>query len=148
VTTGRSSWSLVNGMLAVVVNVGLDVLLIPRYGITGAAVGWSAAIVVTNLMPLTQLAFTMRLNPFGRGTLIAAVLSAVSFGLLPWAVRAGVGPGVLPSLASIAAGCAITAAGLWCFRSDLNLTSMPGAAQLEALARRRRRRNPTPTELH
>ena len=32
VTAGRSSWSLANGLLAVVVNVGLDVLLIPPTG--------------------------------------------------------------------------------------------------------------------
>jgi O-antigen/teichoic acid export membrane protein len=44
VTTGRSSWSLANGLLAVAVNVGLDLVLIPAYGITGAAIGWSAAI--------------------------------------------------------------------------------------------------------
>src|SRR5262249_11892687 len=37
ITTGRSSWSLLNGLLAVGVNVGLDLVLIPRYGITGAA---------------------------------------------------------------------------------------------------------------
>ena len=42
ITTGRSSWSLANGLMAVVVNVGLDLLLIPRYGITGAAIGWAA----------------------------------------------------------------------------------------------------------
>ena len=51
ITTGRSSWSLANGLTAVGVNVGLDVLLIPRYGITGAAIGWAAAIIVTNLVP-------------------------------------------------------------------------------------------------
>ena len=39
ITTGRSSWSLANGLTAVFVNVGLDLLLIPRYGITGAAIG-------------------------------------------------------------------------------------------------------------
>ena len=63
VTTGRSSWSLVNGLLAVVVNVGLDVLLIPRYGIIGAAIGWSAAIVLTNLLPLAQVAATVPAAP-------------------------------------------------------------------------------------
>ena len=52
ITAGRSGWSLANGLMALIVNVGLDVLLIPRYGITGAAIGWSAAIVVSNLTPL------------------------------------------------------------------------------------------------
>ena len=72
ITTGRSSWSLANGLMAVVVNVGLDLILIPRYGITGAAIGWAAAIIVTNLTPLAQLAASVRLNPFGRGSFIAA----------------------------------------------------------------------------
>jgi O-antigen/teichoic acid export membrane protein len=138
VTAGRSSWSLANGLLAVGVNVGLDVLLIPRYGITGAAIGWSAAIAVANLMPLVQLAMTVRLHPFGRGTYIAAVLSALSFGALPVAARGLLGHGAIPSLAAIACGCAVMAVGLFRFRADLDLAAMPGAAQLAGVARRRK----------
>jgi len=138
VTAGRSSWSLANGLLAVGVNVGLDVLLIPRYGITGAAIGWSAAIAVANLMPLVQLAMTVRLHPFGRGTYIAAVLSALSFGVLPVAARGLIGHGAIPSLAAIACGCAVMAVGLFRFRADLDLAAMPGAAQLAGAAGRRK----------
>jgi O-antigen/teichoic acid export membrane protein len=133
VTTGRSSWSLVNGLLAVVINVGLDLLLIPRYGITGAAIGWAAAIAVTNLMPLAQLMVTVRLHPLGRGTLIAIALSCLSFGLLPLAIRGLFGHGAVPSLAAIACGCAIMAAGMWRFRADLYLAAWPGAARLMAV---------------
>jgi O-antigen/teichoic acid export membrane protein len=138
VTAGRSYWSLVNGLLAVGINVGLDVLLIPRYGITGAAIGWSAAIVVANLVPLVQLAMTVRLHPFGRGTFIAAVLSALSFGALPVAARGLLGHGAIASLAAIACGCAVMAVGLFRFRADLHLAAMPGAAQLAGAARRRK----------
>ena len=137
VTTGRSSWSLANGLLAVTVNVGLDVLLIPRFGITGAAIGWAAAIVVANLIPLAQLGATVRLQPFGRGTLIAVALSTLSFGVLPLAARELVGRGAVPSLAVIACGCALMVAGVWRFRADLHLTAMPGAAEISAIARRR-----------
>jgi O-antigen/teichoic acid export membrane protein len=137
VTTGRSSWSLVNGLLAVVVNVGLDVALIPRYGITGAAIGWSAAIAITNLMPLAQVAAAMRLHPFGRGTFVSAALCAVSFGVLPLAARDLIGPGAVPSLAAIGCGCAVMAAGIWHFRDDLHVAAMPGGAQLAAVVRRR-----------
>lgn len=138
VTAGRSSWSLANGLLAVGLNVGLDVLLIPRYGITGAAIGWSAAIAVANLMPLAQLAFTLGLHPFGRGTCIAALLSALSFGALPVAARGLLGHGAVPSLTGITCGCAVMAAGLFYFRADLHLAAMPGAAQLAGVARRRK----------
>src|SRR5262249_23152992 len=48
VTAGRSSWSMINWLIAMVVNVGLNLLLIPRYGITGAAIAWAAAIAVFN----------------------------------------------------------------------------------------------------
>ena len=138
VTTGRSSWSLINGLLAVTVNVGLDVLLIPRYGITGAAIGWAAAIALTNLMPLAQIAATVRLHPVGRGTVIAVILSALSFGVLPVTARVLGGPGAAASLTAIACGALVMAGGMWHFRRDLNLSVMPGLAQLGALARRRR----------
>lgn len=130
ITTGRSSWSLANGLMAVVVNVGLDLFLIPRYGITGAAIGWAAAIVVTNLTPLAQLAVSVRLHPFGRGSLIAMSLSALSFAVIPLAARALFGGGVVPSFAAVATGCLVEAAGLWWFRGYLRLAALPGISRL------------------
>jgi O-antigen/teichoic acid export membrane protein len=135
VTTGRSSWSLANGLLAVVVNVGLDVLLIPHYGITGAAIGWSAAIALTNLMPLAQIAATVRLQPIGRGTVIAIGLSVLSFAVLPLAARGLLGRGAIDSLTAIFLGCVVMAAGMWRFRHDLHLSAMPGLAQFAAAVR-------------
>ncbi len=130
ITTGRSSWSLANGLMAVVVNVTLDVLLIPRYGITGAAIGWAVAIIITNLIPLAQLAASKRLNPFGRGTFIAIGLAVVSFAVIPLAVRAAFGPGAIASLSAVGAGCLVQAAGLWRFRDSLRLAALPGASRL------------------
>ena len=133
VTSGRSSWSLVNAGLAVVVNVTLDLLLIPRYGITGAAIGWAVTFGVTNLMPLTQIAVTMRLHPFGRGTLIAIALTTTGFFVVPLAARALLGGGGAVSAGAVAVGCAVLAAGMWRFRGALRLSVMPG---LSAVARR------------
>jgi O-antigen/teichoic acid export membrane protein len=130
ITTGRSGWSLANGLTAVIVNVGLDVLLIPRYGITGAAIGWAAAIIVTNLVPLAQLAVSKRLHPFGRGSFIAAGLAVLSFAVIPLAVRAGFGRGAVASVSAIAAGCLVQAVGLWRFRYSLRLAALPGATRL------------------
>jgi len=138
VTTGRSSWSLINGLLALVINIGLDLLLIPRYGITGAAIGWAAAIAVANLMPLAQLAWKIGLHPFGRGTMIAIALCSLSFGVLPLAARELAGQGAVPSVTAVACGCAVMAAGMWRFRADLDLTAMPGASQITAAMRRHR----------
>ena len=43
---GKSSWNLLNTIAAIVANVTLNLILIPRYGMTGAAVAWSASILV------------------------------------------------------------------------------------------------------
>jgi O-antigen/teichoic acid export membrane protein len=125
-TTGRSSWSLANGLMAVTINVSLDLFLIPRYGILGAAIGWAAAIAITNLTPLAQVATVVRLHPFGRGTFIACALSAVSFAAVPLAVRALAGGSLGASAAAVAGGCVLLAAGLWRFRDTLQLAVMPG----------------------
>jgi O-antigen/teichoic acid export membrane protein len=130
ITTGRSSWSLANGLSALVINIGLDVLLIPRFGITGAAVGWAAAIGVTNLVPLVQLAVAVRLHPFGRGTLTAGALSLASFGVIPIVARLALGGQAGVSVGAVVAGCAVQAAGLWWFRDLLQLSSLPGARRL------------------
>jgi len=125
-TTGRSSWSLANGLLAVTINVSLDLFLIPRYGILGAAIGWAVAIAITNLTPLAQVAAVVRLHPFGRGTFIACALSAASFAVIPLAVRAVAGDSLVVSAAAVAAGGLLLVAGLWRFRDALQLAVMPG----------------------
>ncbi len=132
ITTGRSSWSLVNGLLAVGVNVGLDLVLIPRYGITGAAIGWAVAIVVTNLMPMAQLASSIHLQPFGRGTLLAAALSVGSFCAIPLAIRSVAGEGLAGLALGVAAGSVVMAIGLWRFRDVLRLSAMPGVSSIQS----------------
>ena len=123
---GRSGWSLFNGFLAVVVNVAVDVALIPRAGITGAAIGWAAALAVSNLVPLAQVAWVARVHPFGRGPAAAITVTAVAFGAVPLAARTALGPGLAASLTGVAAGTLLAAAGLWCCRGALRLAVLPG----------------------
>jgi O-antigen/teichoic acid export membrane protein len=130
IASGRSGWSLMNGLLAVGVNVGLDLILIPRYGIAGAAIGWAAAIALTNVVPLTQLAVVSRVHPFGRGTLAAVLLTAFCLGAVPLAARAVAGPGGMAAAAGIVTGCALLAAGSWRFREIMHLSALPGMGAL------------------
>lgn len=130
ITAGRSSWSLANGLLALGINIGLDLILIPRDGITGAAIGWAVAIVVANLVPLCQLAAVFRLHPLGRSTGIACALSAVCFGALPLLLHAVAGGGIKSLAAGVAAGTVLYLAGLWRFSGPLRLAAMPGLSFL------------------
>ena len=118
---GRTSWNLVNVLIALGVTIGLDVLLIPRYGALGAAVGLACAMVANNVLPLVQIGRVARLHPFGAGTCVAAALSVGCFGALPRVVTAltGAGAGGL----ALATGLALTAfaLGAWLLRAPLAL---------------------------
>ena len=128
-TTGRTTWSLANGLLAVAVNASVDLALIPRYGIIGAAIGWAAAIGVMNLVPLVQVATVIRVHPFGRGSLVACLLSLLSFGAIPLAARAIAGDSAPTTVAAVTTGCLVMLAGLWLGRNVLQLPLLPGAAR-------------------
>jgi O-antigen/teichoic acid export membrane protein len=131
---GKSSWNLINTVAALVVNVGLNLLLIPRWGIGGAAVAWSASILVNNLLPLAQVWVSMGLHPFGWGSLMAGGSAVVSFGLVEGLARA-VGADSLAALipALLIAGI-VHLAILWRFRDPLHLPTL-----IEAIRRPRRR---------
>ena len=128
-TTGRTTWSLANGLAALTVNVGVDLALIPRYGMAGAAIGWAAAIGVTNLVPLAQVAGVVRVHPFGRGTLASCGLAVVCFGAIPLFARMMAGSGIGADVAAVAVGCTLYALGLWRLRADLHLAAMPGLSR-------------------
>jgi O-antigen/teichoic acid export membrane protein len=102
---GKSSWNLLNALGALVLNVGLNLLLVPRIGIAGAALAWAASIVFENLAAIIELRVLLRLNPFGRGWWLAAGQSALCFagiGLLLSALL-GRSPLSLVATATIAA---------------------------------------------
>jgi O-antigen/teichoic acid export membrane protein len=132
---GGSAWNLVNTVLALGANLALNVALIPRYGLAGAAAASAAGTLLNNLLPLVQVWRSLRLHPFGRGVGVAAVLSLVSFGLLGLGLRALLGPTLVGLVVYVVAGCGLYAALLWRFRDRLDWQALRAV-----LARPRRSR--------
>lgn len=122
---GKTTWNLYNYLAALVVNVVVNVIAIPPLGILGAAIGWAVALLVKNLLPLTQIWLTLRLHPFSRASLTACALALVAFGAIPLAVRLVFGSGIVPLAAATFAGLVCYAAGLWRARYLLHLDAMP-----------------------
>ncbi|MEV4344354.1 MATE family efflux transporter [Actinoplanes sp. NPDC049596] len=118
---GRTSWNLANVLVALGVTIGLDVLLIPRHGALGAAIGLACAMVANNLLPLIQVGRAAGLHPFGRGTRSAALLAVGCFGVLPWAVTATAGTGALGLTLAALAAVPAYAGGAWLLRAHLAL---------------------------
>jgi O-antigen/teichoic acid export membrane protein len=107
IMAGRTSWNLGTTVAAMVVNVGVDLALIPHFGIVGAAVGWCAAIVAANVVPLALIWRRLGLHPFGPSVVTACLLTGGCFVLLPIigrlyslpAASIGLGVGILVFLA-------------------------------------------------
>jgi O-antigen/teichoic acid export membrane protein len=101
---GKTSWQLIDVSISLLVNVGLNLALIPSMGVVGAAIAWAAAVLVNNLVPLAQLWRTFGLHPFGALTRRALLAAGLGFGALPLAATP-FGP-VWTSAAIAAAGLA------------------------------------------
>jgi len=123
---GRSSWNLLNTIVALGANLALNFVLTPRFGLAGAAVAFAVGILLNNLIPLVQVWWFLGLQPFGPGVWVAAALSAVCFGAVGLAARALLGPTVPGLVVYMLAGCALYAALLWRFRERLELTALRG----------------------
>jgi len=87
---GKSTWSLWNTGATLSINIVLNIILIPHFGIVGAAISWSISRLVANALPLAEVASYLHLHPFGRGTLLAAAGATAIYGglgLATWLIN-------------------------------------------------------------
>jgi O-antigen/teichoic acid export membrane protein len=124
---GKSGWNLANTAVALGLNVGLNLVLIPRLGIRGAAIAWAASVVANNVLPLLEVWLLMGLEPFGRGFPLAALLGGLCYGGLGLATRLALGA-TLGSFVLFGVVATATYAGLcWWLREPLELTALARA---------------------
>jgi O-antigen/teichoic acid export membrane protein len=76
--SGRSSLNLTNNAVALTANVALDLLLVPRFGLVGAAAGWATVIVCVNAARVLQVRRLVGVSPFGPGSWKAAAAAAIA----------------------------------------------------------------------
>ena len=136
---GRSSWNLYNTIAGLALNLALNLVLIPRYGVTGAALAWASSILTNNLAPLAQIWAFMGLHPFGRGFFRAALAAGATYGGIGLAFRLVLGTSVPSFLGYQVVAGLVYVALLWRFRHDLQLPVL-----WEELRRRNRRPAPVP----
>jgi O-antigen/teichoic acid export membrane protein len=121
---GRSTWSAINAAAALAVNIGLNLLLVPRIGILGAAIAWAASIVVDNVTAMVEIRWVMGLDPFGPGYWLAAGTTLACFGGPGLMARVLLGQ-TLPALGvSLAAGLVAFAIALYFARVPFQLAGI------------------------
>ncbi len=79
--SGKQNWELMNSALIVILNIILNVVLIPRYGINGAAIATAMSIAIVNVLKLIETYLIFKIHPYNpkylKG-LIAILLAAAS----------------------------------------------------------------------
>jgi O-antigen/teichoic acid export membrane protein len=130
---GKSSWGAINTGAALIVNIGLNLLLIPHLGILGAAIAWGAGIVVDNVAALIELRWVLGLAPVGPGYGLTAALTIGCFGVVGIAARAALGETLLALVVTLAIGAVAFAGALYRARAPLQLSGMTAALRPRAV---------------
>lgn len=110
VMSGHSVLSMLNSVAVLVLNVVLNLLLIPTYGITGAAVAWAATVVVRNILAQVQVKRLDGLRLYGVASVWAAACVLAVYAPALLALRLW---GSAPLVVSIAVIVVSTAIYAW-----------------------------------
>jgi O-antigen/teichoic acid export membrane protein len=118
---GKSSWNLLNMAISVTSNVILNLVLIPRFGIAGAAVAWAVSICVDNLATAVEVRVLLGIRPFGRWYGGVALAAVVCYGVWGAVARLLLGTSLLALVLYLAVATGVYASLLWRWRSSLQL---------------------------
>lgn len=85
--TGHSKLSFINSVFFLIITVVLDILFIPRWGITGAAFAGTLAIVFRNVLQVAEILFLLQILPFNWSFLKPAAAGIVAAGITYLAIH-------------------------------------------------------------
>ena len=126
IMSGRPTWVLANSVVALVLNVILNLLLVPGLGAVGAAIAWGASILISNVFPLSQLFWWKRIHPFSRAAVAAGTLAVACFGAVPLVFQSTTGPATwATAFASLLIALGLYTGGAWLLRGMFNLDELP-----------------------
>jgi len=101
--SGRPIVQMANYLAAVAFNVGLNIVLIPRFGMSGAAIAWALTIALLAIARMTQVRVFLKVLPFNLG-LAKGLAAGVIAGGVALSIHALMGGG----FASLVVGAAAT----------------------------------------
>ena len=76
--TGYQKWNVYNAAALAVISVGLNVVFVPRMGVTGAGLAVGLGHALVNIARLVQVRFLLKISPYDRSTLKVAATAAIS----------------------------------------------------------------------
>jgi O-antigen/teichoic acid export membrane protein len=124
VMSGKTSTSLLVGIMTLAINVGANLLLIPHVGINGAAVAWAISLFVSNATITVILYRRLQLHPFGPAFLPVAASAVLLVGLPALVFRLSFGAHILGLVATAVVGGSAYLFSLWRLRERMELPAL------------------------
>lgn len=121
---GRSAWQLADKSAALVLNVALNLLLVPVWRIEGAAVAWALTIVADTVLVVYQVQQLMGVRPVGRQLWVAATLAVGAVGVPVLGSRLLFGSSLVVLFATVVVVAVAYLAVSWPLRDRLGLTQL------------------------
>jgi O-antigen/teichoic acid export membrane protein len=124
---GGSGWNLLVTGSSVTINIVLNLLLIPRYGMNGAAIAYATSITYDNLFTALLVWRLIGLHPFGRGWWVSVAGATLVYGAVGLAVRKAVGVTIPAFLLFALVSTVLYLPFLWRARRPLQLSILRDA---------------------
>lgn len=129
---GKSSWTLANKVVALIVNIALNLLLVPPFGIVGAAIAWGASITVDTVAASFQVHRYLGLRLRPRRLAVPGLWALICFGAGGLLVRLLLGTSPAAFALYVLVACLGYGIALWRSRAGLHADLL-----LEAVRSRR-----------
>lgn len=124
---GKSSWLLADKVVALTLDVALALLLIPRFGILGAAIAWSLTIVVDTALEFVQVRRGLRVDAELTGVVAACLLPVLAVGGVAGTARLVAGSSLSVLSVALLAATAVYLPLVWRLRRSVGLVLPPVA---------------------
>ncbi|WP_460802424.1 lipopolysaccharide biosynthesis protein [Microbacterium sp. GXF6406] len=121
---GRSTWQMYNKSVALGLSIGGNLLLVPRWGIWGAAVTWVLVAVIDNLIAAFQVHHGMRVDLQPLRLLPAMIPPVVVFGVGGAFFSWWGGTSFVILVVGALALCVLYAGALWLLRRRLHIDGL------------------------
>lgn len=121
---GRSSWQMYNKAVALTLNVGLNLLLVPIIGIVGAAITWAIGVLVETSIAAWQVHRRMQVALEPRRLIVPMAVALGIFGAGGLALRIAFGDSWVVLLVGVPVLCIVYAVILWLLRTRLGIRAI------------------------
>lgn len=124
IMSGRSGWAAVNKVVVLVINIGANLLLVPHYGIVGAAWAWTGSMLIDAGLAAVEVRIFLGIRARIKEVLLPLGVVLVSFGIPGILCALWLGQTVLAVVLAVVGGLIFYLLGCWKWRNQLHIDGL------------------------